>query len=173
MVSHLKSKPEPGPGNRRASVDAAARREAMSPPPSPLTADQAVMRDTLMREHPGLHETVATASVRGAERVQGPGGAGADVVLLSGGGREVSVHSGAFTAAQIGSHLQEEARQRGTTEIYLQIGPEGTEGLKREDLLKMIPGIRAGYPELEGLDIKFFGPDGAAWWEGPFRGPKQ
>jgi hypothetical protein len=170
MVSHLKSKPEPGPGNRRASVDAAARREAKSPPPSPLTPDQAAVRDSLIGEHPGLHEKVATAAARNAAEVAGAGGEGADVILVNGQGREVSVHSGAFTGQGIGSHLQEEARQLGTNEVYLQIN---TAGASREALLGMIPEIRAGYPELDGLNIKFFGPDGEAWWEGPFRGPRE
>ena len=167
MVSHLNEKAVPG---RRASVEAAARREAMSPPGSPLTPDQAAIRDTLLGEHPGLHERVATAAARNAAEVMGPGGAGADVILVNGIGREVSVHSGALTAAGIGSHLQEEARQAGTNEIYLQINSGGA---SREAILQMIPEIRGGYLELGGINVKIFGPDGDAWWEGEFRRPEQ
>ena len=99
----------------------------------------------------------------------GPGGAGGDVVLINGGRREVSVRSGAFTQESVGSHLQAEAAQRGTTEIYLQINSSGA---SREGLLQMIPQLRSGYPELRGIDVHIFGPDGQRWWHGTFAGPR-
>jgi hypothetical protein len=86
-------------------------------------------------------------------------------VLLNGTGREVSVHSGAFTSQGVGAHLLEEAAQAGTREIYLQINT-GT----REGFLRMLPGLRRGYAELEGVFVKIFGPDGQVWWNGIFRG---
>jgi hypothetical protein len=89
-------------------------------------------------------------------------------VLLTGGGREVSVHTGAFTPEGIGSHLQAEALQTGTTEIYLQINSPGA---TREGVLQMIGGIRSGYLELRNVFVKIFGPDGEVWWNGAFRGP--
>jgi ribosomal protein S11 len=91
---------------------------------------------------------------------------------LNGGGREVSVHQARspFTADSIGSHLQQEAMQQGTTEIYLQINSTGA---TREGFLKILPQIRNGYLELRGITVKIFGSDGSVWWNGVFGGPKQ
>lgn len=153
------------PGDRAASVRDAEARAAQRAPTAALSAAQQTLRDTLIREHPGLNPNVAADAVRGAERVMGPGGRGADVVLLNGGGREVSVHSGVFTPQGVGAHLLEEAAQAGTSEIYLQINT-GT----REGFLRMLPGLRSGYAELRGVFVKVFGPDGQVWWNGLFRG---
>ena len=90
------------------------------------------------------------------------------MVLINGGGREVSVHSGAFTSPGVGSHLQAEALQSGTTEIYMQINSSGA---SRQGLLQMISGLRSGYRELQGVFVKIFGPNGEVWWNGIFRGP--
>ncbi len=153
------------PGNRAASVRDAEARAAQRAPTAALTAAQQTMRDTLIREHPGLNPNVAADAVRGAERVMGPGGRGADVVLITGGRREVSVHSGAFTSQSIGAHLLDEAAQAGTSEIYLQINTGARAGF-----LRMLPGLRSGYAELRGIFVKIFGPDGQVWWNGIFRG---
>ncbi len=156
------------PGSQHASVEAQRAQEAMRPPQTPLPAAQQPIRDTLLAEHPGLHPNVATDAARGGARAMGPGGAGADVPLLNGGGREVSVHRGAFTQQSIGGHLQGEVAQAGTTEIYLQVNSAGA---SREGLLRMIPRLRGGYPELRGVPVKFYGPDGKVWWTGIFQGP--
>ena len=110
-------------GDKGASARPAATQE--KPPAAPLPANQQAIRDALLNEHPGLHPEVAADAAKGGARAMGKGGAGADVPLLNGGGREVSVHSGAFTPGSVGSHLQAEAMQRGTTEIYLQINSGG------------------------------------------------
>jgi hypothetical protein len=98
----------------------------------------------------------------------GPGGAGADVILVNGGAREVSVHQGAFTAQGVGAHLRAEAAQAGTTEIFLQINSTGA---TRTGLLQFISSLRSGYPELRNVFVKIFGPNGEVWWSGLFRGP--
>jgi hypothetical protein len=149
-------------------VRTAAERAAQRPPRTPLPVFQQAIRDTLLREHPGLHPNVAADAARGGARAMGPGGAGADVVLINGGGREVTVHSGAFTPQNVGTHLVGEAAQRGTTQIFMQINSAGA---TREGLLQMISGLRSGYPDLRGIFVKIFGPDGEAWWNGVFRGP--
>ena len=156
-------------GSRRASTRAQSEREAMRPEQAPLPAPQQAIRDTLLQEHPGLHPNVATEAARGGARAMGPGGAGADVQLLNGGGREVSVHHGQFTPQSIGNHLQGEAAQAGTTEIYIQFNSAGA---SRQGLLQMIPGLRSAYPELRGRFVRFFGPNGETWWNGMFRGPQ-
>ena len=162
------ARPRPrGPGSRETSARAARERAERQAPSSPLPGNQQVIRDTLIREHPGLHTNVATQAARGGSRAMGPGGAGADVVLLNGGGREVSVHSGAFTPNSIGTHLQAEAMQSGTTQIFLQVNSVGA---TRQGLLQMISGLRRAYPELRGMFVKIFGPNGQVWWNGTFRG---
>jgi len=155
-------------GNRAASVTARARADANAPKVPPLTAPQAAMRDVLLEEHPGLSPQVASEAVKGAERVMGAGGKGADVVLAAGGGREVTVHSGAFTPGSVGSHLQAEAMQSGTTEIFLQVNSPGA---TQQKLLQMIPELRVAYPELRGILVRIFGPGGRQWWLGTFSGP--
>ena len=158
-----------GPGSQRASVRAENERRAMRPEPTPVPATQQTIRNTLLGEHPGLHPNVATEAAKGGARAMGPGGAGADVPLLNGGGREVSVHRGAFTPQSIGNHLQGEVAQAGTTEVYLQIN---TATASREGLLRMIGDLRNAYPELRGTFVRFFGPNGETWWNGVFRGPR-
>jgi hypothetical protein len=157
-------------GDRAASVKAVAEREAKQAPPTPLTTEQQQMAESLLKEHGTvLNPKVAAEATRGAARVAGKGGAGADVPLLAGGGREVSVHQATspFTAASIGSHLQAEAMQKGTTEIYLQINSGS-----REAFLKLLPEIRNAYRELSGIFVKIFGKEGDVWWNGLFGGPK-
>jgi hypothetical protein len=97
----------------------------------------------------------------------GPGGEGADVPLLNGGGREVSVHRGELTPRAIASHLRKEVVQKGTTEIYLQINSNGA---SREAILQIIPMIRNAYLDLNGVFVRIFGPNGEAWWGGAFGG---
>jgi len=94
-------------------------------------------------------------------------------VLINCGGREVSVHSGNFSANAIQNHLLEEVRQNDTTEIYLQINSTGA---TRGELIQMIQGGSSQTPplidldpRLEGIVIKFFGSDGRVWWSGKFR----
>jgi hypothetical protein len=156
------------PGSRAASVEARAAQEAAAQKPPPLTQEQAAFRDTLIEEHKGLNPQVASEASKGAAKVMGPGGEGADVLLLSGGGREVSVHTGAFTPGSVGGHLQTEAMQKGTTEIYLQINSQGA---SQEKLLSMIPRLRTAYLELRGITVRIFGPNGQQWWSGTFGGP--
>jgi hypothetical protein len=158
-----------GRGGRKASVKAANEKAAKTPPQRSLTAEQVAMRDSLLREHPGLHPNVAAKSVEGGARVAGPGGRGADVQLLNGGGREITVHRGAFNADSVGTHLQAEAMQAGTTEIFMQVNSAGA---TRQGLLKMIPELRSAFVELRGMLVKIFGPNGETWWSGIFRGPK-
>jgi hypothetical protein len=163
--------PETGtPGSRQASVGAANQRESMRSPATPLPASQQAIRNTLLREHPGLAPNVAEEAARGGAGAKGPGGAGADVPLINGGGREVSVHAGTFTREAIGGHLAAKAAQRGTTEIYLQI--KSSRATKSE-LIGMIPRLRAGYPDLRGIMVKLFGPNGDLWWSGVFTGPPE
>jgi RHS repeat-associated protein len=133
-----------------------------------LTPQQREIRDTLLDEHPQLHPDVATKAAQGSVRAAGPGGRGADVILANGRGREVSVHTGAFTPESVGSHLVAEARQEGVNEIFLQLN---TPGASRQGLLQMMPDIRRAYSELSGMEIQFFGPDGLRWWNGIFAGP--
>jgi hypothetical protein len=162
-----------GGGNRAASAQSLAGREAAAEPGAPLPANQQRIADELIKEHGSpLNPEVAKDAARGGASAAGSGGKGADVPLLNGGGREVSVHqaSSPFTADSIGSHLQQEAMQQGTTEIYLQINSTGA---TREGFLKILPQIRNGYLELRGITVKIFGSDGSVWWNGVFGGPKQ
>jgi hypothetical protein len=158
--------PETGtPGSRKGSVATAVERERMAPKPSLSQAQQAIA-DELVTQHPGLSPRVAAEASVGAERGAGAGGAGADVILLGGGGREVSVHAGGFTLEGVGAHLIEEAGQAGTTQVYLQIN---TQGATRTGLLQMMPRLQRGYVDLDGVFVKIFGPNGEAWWSGVFR----
>jgi hypothetical protein len=99
----------------------------------------------------------------------GPGGEGADVPLAGGGGREVTVHQGEFTSQGIGSHLETEAAQAGTTEIFMQINSSGA---TRGALQRMIPELQNAYVSLRGRWVRFFGPNGDTWWSGRFGGPE-
>jgi hypothetical protein len=165
------SVPETGTrGSQRASSQARAEQEAAQAEPLLALREQQI-RDSLVAEHPGLHPRVAAAAARGGTRAMGPGGPGADVPLATGGGREVSVHSGEFTAQSIGRHLQEEAAQAGTTEIFLQINSPGA---TRGQLQRMVPAeLQNAYVELRGRWVRFFGPGGDTWWSGRFGGPQQ
>jgi hypothetical protein len=157
-------------GSRESSAKALGQREATGPRPVELTAEQQAIRAKLIKEHEStgpLHPTVASDAVKGAA---GKGAGGADVPLLNGGGREVSVHSGEFTAKGVGSHLVDKAGQAGVTEIYLQVNSPGA---SREGLIRMIPQIRQAFVDLNGKSIRFYGSDGKVWWEGFFRGPAQ
>ncbi|MFL5801986.1 MAG: RHS repeat-associated core domain-containing protein [Roseiflexaceae bacterium] len=136
--------------------------------PDKLPVSQQIIRDALLDEHPGLNPRVAAEASRGGASAAGKGGPGADVRLLNGGGREVSVHSGQFTSRALAQHLMDEASQEGTTEIYLQIN---TAGATREGMLQMIGGLRNGYRELAGQFVKIFGSNGEVWWNGVFRAP--
>jgi hypothetical protein len=78
-------------------------------------------------------------------------------------------HSGAFTSQSIGTHLVNEAAQKGTTEIYFQINSAAA---TRQGLLEMVSGLRNSYTSLDGVYIKIFGSNGEVWWNGVFRAPK-
>ncbi len=159
--------PEQGKaGNPQASAQALREREAV--PEAPLPAFQQRIRDVLLEEHPGLHPRVATEAARGGKNVQGPGGEGADVTLLNGGGREVSVHHGEFTLDALGGHLVRKAGQDRTTEIYLQITSPGA---SHEAFLQLIPQLRKAHGDLRGRFVRVFGPHGEPWWSGFFGGP--
>lgn len=155
-------------GNLEASVEAATSLEKKPGAYLRLPKSQQAMMPELKTEHPKLLDRVAEDALRGAYRIKGKGGGGADIVLANGKGREVSVHTGAFTMTLIGEHLQKEALQQGTEEIYLQLNT-GT----RQALLAMIPELRRGYLELEGVYVRFFGPNGDVWWNGVFHKLKQ
>jgi hypothetical protein len=100
-------------------------REREAAPEAPLPAFQQQIRDVVLKEHAGLHPRVAAEAARGGRSVQGPGGEGADVSLLNGGGREVTVHRGEFTSEALGGHLVGKANQGNVTEIYVQINSPG------------------------------------------------
>jgi hypothetical protein len=157
-------------GNQRASAEARARRDAQHHAETALPPARREMADALLEEHPHLNSRVAEDAVQGAESVKGAGGAGADVNLLNGRGREVSVHSGRFSQESILGHLLDEVRQSGTSEIYLQLSSAGA---TREGLLRMIPQLRRGAPDLDGVLVRIYGPNGLKWWEGTFRSPEQ
>lgn len=158
-------------GNQPASARALAQGEARAAPGPPLPAQQQEIADALLAEHPRLNPEVAKDAARGGASAAGKGGRGADVPLHNGGGREVSVHQteSPFTADSVGGHLQKEAMQAGTTEIYLQINSTGA---TRQGFLEMVPQLRNAYLELRGKFVKIFGPDGKVWWSGTFGGPK-
>jgi hypothetical protein len=159
--------PETGTiGNRSASVDASVERLQEGPALSP---QKTAMVQELRKEHPQLNATVAEDAVRDASRVAGKGGPGADVILANGRGREVSVHTGAFTIESIKEHLINEVRQVGTREIYLQINSASA---SREGLMQMIFTLRRAADDLDGVYVKFFGPTGGAWWSGTFYGAR-
>jgi hypothetical protein len=159
---------EPGPpGSKAPSARALAEREAAASPGAPLPAAQQEMANSLVGEHPELQSAVAEDAVKGAASVAGKSVKGADVRLLNGGGREVSVHTGKLD--NLGNHLVDEALQENTTEIYVQIN---TSGVDRESVLKFIPSIRNAYTALRGKFVKLFGPDGSVWWSGKFGGPQ-
>jgi hypothetical protein len=152
------------PPDRTASAQARAAREAAALKPPPLTREQEAIRDALRKQHKDLTVQVASEAAKGA--VQGgaeEGGAGADVRLLSGGWREVTVHFGDLKS--LGGHLQDKAMQARTTEIYLQIN---TPGATQQEVLSMIPELRTSYKELTGKIVRIFGPDGQQWWSGTF-----
>jgi hypothetical protein len=68
----------------------------------------------------------------------------------------------------VGDHLQAEALQAGTKEIYLQMPANAT----KEGVLKMMPGLRNAYPELRGVFVRIYSPGGDIWWSGTFGGPR-
>jgi len=105
-------------GGKRASPRASAQTEPAEPA-APLPAQQQEIARTLEGEHPGLNPKVAEDAARGGASAAGKGGKGADVRLINGGGREVSVHQedSPFTAESVGGHLQQESMQQGTDEI--------------------------------------------------------
>jgi hypothetical protein len=154
------------PGNRAASARALAEGDTAASPGAPLPAAQQQMARSLMGEHPGLNEAVAADAVKGAASVAGKNVEGTDVHLLNGGGREVSVATGKLD--NLGSHIEDEVRQTGTTEVYIQIN---TSGVDRESVIKFVPQIRNAYTSLRGIFVKIFGPDGSVWWSGKFGGP--
>lgn len=161
---------EHGPANPRASSRVRSEREATAGARQPpMTESQVQMARRLREEHSGLSEGCAADAVQGAESVGGSHAPGADIRLLNGGGREVSVHSGAFTDQGMAAHLQAEAAQAGTTEIYMQINSAGA---TREGMIHMAHAIRSGYLELGGMHVRFYGPNGEVWWAGTFRSPR-
>ncbi|MGY4643346.1 hypothetical protein [Cellulomonas sp. URHB0016] len=119
-----------------------------------------------MAEHPGLNRQVASDSVDGALRVMGAGGAGGDVVLTTNVTREVSVHTGQFTPQAMTAHLQEEARQAGVREIYLQVN---TAGADRQSIRQMMNGLQNGIPELSGIRVRVYDAGGQMMWQGNMR----
>jgi putative toxin of predicted polymorphic toxin system len=156
-----------GAGYGKNGRGGAGKRTKGAAPGKPLPATHEEIRDTLLGEHPGLHPAVATDAARGSVSAKGPGGRGADLDLIDGGGREVSVHHGAFTTEAIGGHLLGEVRQESTTEIFLQISSPGA---TRQGFLKMLPALRSGSRDLQRVYVKVFGPDGSVWWNGRFLG---
>lgn len=167
-------------GNQVASARALGEKKAREATDYPLTTEQEKMAQSLIREHRNekknieLNPKVANDAVRGGSSVAGKNGEGADVRLLNGGGREVSIHAGSFDKKSIGSHLQDEAGQRGTSEIYMQISSINSKDtpVNREEFLKMVPDIRKSYQELDNKYVKIYGDDGSVWWNGKFKGPK-
>ena len=153
-----------GVGNLRASVEARAEKEALGAEVPRLTPEKAAFRDSLVAEHPGLHPRVASEATYGAESIAGRGVKGADVRLLNGRGRELTVHTGQFSSRGIGPRLAEKRKQAAQGEVYLQIN---TPGATREGLLRIIPEIRKS-GEAGGLYVRIFGPDGETWWNGTF-----
>jgi len=65
----------------------------------------------------------------------GASGAGGDVVMARV-TREVSVHTGRVDEQTLVRHLQEEARQAGVLEVYLQLNSEGAD---RTRIRRVIP----------------------------------
>jgi hypothetical protein len=157
-------------GNQTSSAEALAARQARAPAVPPLTAAQQTMRDSLVREHPGLHNTVASHAVQGAQRVAGQGVAGGDVILLAGGRREITVFTGNLTAQGLGARLVAKAGQQGVTEIFVQVSSGGGSRQIVIDLIQGSGRLRSSFRELEGIFVKVFGPDGSVWWSGLFRG---
>jgi hypothetical protein len=167
-------------GSQRQSVRTAELRglagKRGQKPPRALTAKQQEMKKLLMDEHskdgPPLDSSVADDALQGAASVKGAHGKGADVVLVNGGGREVAVYSGKFHRQGLNSKLVQEASQKGTTEVYLQIKVPNA---NRTELIKMITTpegqfgpLRRGNPSLSGKNIRFYSADGKLWWSGKF-----
>ena len=132
--------------------------------------------ERLMSEHSALHSAVAEDAVRGAARVKGANVSGADILLAGGVEREVTVHSG--KQANFGSHLVKEAGQFSenatSKEIYIQIDPREGLDIDKRSLLNEITDEQGGWqtksalPELDGVYVKVFGPNGEVWWDGTF-----
>jgi hypothetical protein len=160
----LKDSPSLGEEN---SSGAVVQREPKQPavviPPSP--SHQAMIKE-LLDEHPGLHERVADDAVSGAVRVMGAGGAGGDVVLDEHVTREVSVHTGRLDQQNLTTHLQEEARQAGVREIYLQINSPGA---TTQSIRQAMNGIQNGIPELAGIRVRVYESQGRLVWKGNMR----
>jgi hypothetical protein len=134
--------------------------------PIPDSPMRVRMIEALMAEHPGLNRRVASDSVDGALRVMGAGGAGGDVVLTTNVTREVSVHTGQFTPQAMTAHLQDEARQAGVREIYLQVN---TAGANRQAIRQMMDGLQNGIPELAGIRVRVYDAGGQMMWQGSMR----
>jgi hypothetical protein len=124
----------------------------------------------LMVEHPGLNSRVAEEAVRGSAKVVGKGIEGADVILVNGVKREVSVQTGSLS--NLRSRLLDEAVQLGEGrggEIFMQINTPGATQEKILQLLQGTNGLRSqGIEELVGRRIRLFGPDGKQWFDGVF-----
>jgi hypothetical protein len=141
-------------------VQRAPKQPPLVIPPSP--SRQAMTRQ-LLDEHPGLHANVADEAVDGAVRVMGAGGAGGDVVLDPHVTREVSVHTGRLDEQNLTSHLQNEARQAGVREIYLQVNsPGATSQAIRQAMNKIQNGVR----ELAGVRVRVYDHQGRMVWKG-------
>jgi hypothetical protein len=132
-------------------------------PPSPTR--QAMVKE-LMDEHKNLNIKVANDAVNGAKRVMGAGGAGGDVVLDEHVTREVSVHTGRLDEQNLTTHLQEEARQTGVREIYLQINSPGA---TTQSIRQAMNGIQNGIPELAGVRVRVYDSQGRVVWQGNMR----
>jgi hypothetical protein len=132
-------------------------------PDSPMRTQ---MIKDLVSEHPGLNPRVASEAVDAALHVMGAGGAGGDVVLTQHVTREVSVHTGQLTAQAMAAHLQEEARQAGVREIYLQVNSQGAD---RRTVRQVMDAIQNGIPELDGVRVRIYSADGAVVWKGNMR----
>jgi hypothetical protein len=132
-----------------------------------LPAHQQATKARIIEEHPGLHPDLATKAARGSVEAVGKGGQGADIKLVNGGGREVTIHNGSLDS--VGAHLIREAGQRGTTEIWVQIDTPGASQNKTISLIQGTRSLRSAHPELRGKEVRFFGPDGRQWWSGKFK----
>ena len=132
--------------------------------------------ERLMSEHGKLDVKVAEDAIRGAERVKGANVDGADILLPSGVEREITVHTG--RQANLISHIASKTRQFSDDvtrkEMYVQIKPGDGVVIDKRSLLNEITDEQVGWqtksalPELDGVYVKVFGPDGEVWWDGTF-----
>lgn len=159
--------PETGTrGSREVSSEKIARREGMHPWPL-LSPQQQAFADELVTQHPqagGLHPRVAAEAAVGAIGNAPRNTPGGDIILAGGKRREVSVYAGRFDHKHLADKLIEEAGQG--QELYIQVNsPDAS----RTALLEIMPTLRRSWIDLNGVFVKFFGPDGKAWWSGEFR----